>query len=593
MTDPAPEAPSGTLRLRGIAGSMGVAIGPAVVTGHTTARFKQRHIADRDVDAEILRFQAAVRHAKAGIRKVMQRAGHLGAELTILEAYTLMLGDPILAEETERFIRVDRQCAEWAVARTIEGMAAQVLSADDLYLRERGHDFQFVGDMIVRALRGDRENQALLKLERPSIVVAHDLSPADTAAMVREPVIALVTEVGTRTSHTSIMARALEIPAVVGVADALARINSGDEIVVDALLGEVIVSPGADDLLLAREREQQYLTKCRRLRHTRDRTPITACGVPVALRANIELPGEALLAVDHGAQGIGLYRTEFMYVDRATPPTEDEQYELYRTVIQTMAPHPVTLRTFDIGGDKFVSSFALPAELNPALGLRAVRLALASPDLFLAQLRAMVRASVHGPMQIMIPMIATLAELRQVRSLLQRAIGQVDSRGQPRAPRIPLGAMIEIPSAAILADSFAREADFLSIGTNDLVQYTLAADRTSQALAHLATPYDPSVLRLVHGVAAAGRRRDRVVSLCGEMASEPLGAILLVGLGLRDLSMESSSVPEIKEAIHRVTLDEAEAVAKAVLEMDTADAVTSELERAFGPRLTDLLTISG
>jgi len=591
--DPPSSMSSGPIRLKGISGSAGVAIGPAVVTGHTAARFKQRHIADHDVEAEILRFQSAVRQAKSGLRKVMQRASHLGAELTILEAYTLMLGDPILAEETERFIRVDRLCAEWAVARAIDGMAAQISSSDDLYLRERGHDFQFVGDTIIRSLRGERDEQTLLKLERPSIIVAHDLSPADTAAMVREPVIALVTEVGTRTSHTSIMARALEIPAVVGVADALARINSGDELVIDALNGEVIVNPSALDLAAAREREAQYLSKCRRLRHQRDKAPSTACGVPIALRANIELPGEALLAVDHGAQGIGLYRTEFMYVDRATPPSEDEQYELYRSVIQTMAPNPVTLRTFDIGGDKFVSSFSVPAELNPALGLRAVRLALASPDLFLAQLRAMVRSSVHGAMQVMIPMLATLGELRQVRALLQRAIGQVDSKGQPRAPRISLGAMIEVPSAALMADSFAREADFMSIGTNDLVQYTLAADRTSQALAHLATPYHPSVLKLIYGVAQAGRRREKVVSLCGEMASEPLGSILLIGLGLRELSMESSSVPEIKETLRRVTIAEAEATAQKVLQMDSSEEVAAELERQYAPRLADLLSITG
>ncbi|MBI5536156.1 MAG: phosphoenolpyruvate--protein phosphotransferase [Deltaproteobacteria bacterium] len=589
MSDPNPDPDGAAQRLRGISGSPGIAIGPAVVTGPTTARFKQRNIAGHEADSEVQRFHAAVKHAKAGLRRVMQRAGHLGAELTILEAYILMLGDPILGDETERHIRVNLLCAEWAVSRAIQEMASQVMIADDLYLRERSRDFHFVGDMLVRSLRGEQDGQQFLKLDRPSIVVAHDLSPADTAAMVREPVIALVTEVGSRTSHTSIMARALEIPAVVGVADALSRINPGDELVVDGLRAEVTIGPSESELAIAREREQQHLTRCKRLRHTRDRLTTTACGVPIALRANIELPGEALLAVDHGAQGVGLYRTEFLYVDRASPPSEDEQYELYRTVIQTLVPHPVTLRTFDLGGDKFSSSFDVPSDLNPALGLRAVRLALASPELFLAQLRAMVRASAHGPMSVMIPMIATMTELRSVKALLARAIEQVDQRGLPRARHVPLGVMIEVPSAALLAESFAREADFLSLGTNDLVQYTLAADRTSRALAYLASPFDPSVLRLIALVVDAAAKQSTPLSICGEMASDPVGAILLVGLGLREMSMEASSVPEIKETLRRVTLAEAQEAARSVLGCETAEEVSAALDRLFAGRLADLL----
>jgi phosphotransferase system enzyme I (PtsI) len=582
--------PSGpSARLHGIAGSPGIAIGPAVVIGPSAARFKQRNVADHDVEAEVLRFHSAVKHARAGLRRVMQRAGHLGAELTILEAYILMLGDPVLAEESERRIRVDRQCSEWAVSRAIQEMSSQVLASDDMYLRERSRDFHFVGDMLIRALRGEQDTHHFVKLDRPSIIVAHDLSPADTAAMVREPVIALVTEVGTRTSHTSIMARALEIPAVVGVADALSRINFGDDLIVDGMRADVIVAPSADELAEAHERELQHISRVRSLRHTRDRPTTTACGVPIALRANIELPGEALLAVDHGAQGVGLYRTEFLYVDRSAPPSENEQYELFRTVIHTVAPHPVVLRTFDLGGDKFASALDMPADMNPALGLRAIRLALSAPEVFLLQLRAMVRASAHGPLSIMIPMVSTLSELRQVKLLLGRAIEQVDARAQARAPHIPLGVMIEVPSAALLSDAFAREADFMSLGTNDLVQYTLAADRTSHALAHLASPFDPSVLRLIRMVCDASQRQATPLSLCGEMASDPLGAVLLIGLGLRELSMEASSIPEIKETLRRVTLSEAEEAARALLQLESADDVVAGLERLFASRLADLL----
>jgi phosphotransferase system enzyme I (PtsI) len=589
MSEPPPtsETPS-TRRLRGIAGSPGVAIGPAVVVGLAARRFRRYHVAVDQLDAELDRFRAAVHQAKAGLRRLMQRASHLGAEITILEAYVAMLGDPTLAEHAERSMRSELRCAEWAVTGVLHQMTTQIQLSDSPYLRERGHDFDFVADLLVRALQGEPDGRPLVKLERASIVVAHDLSPADTAGMVREPVIAIVTEVGTRTSHSSIMARALEIPAVVGVSEALAHVSPGDELIVDGLRGEIVVAPGQEEMLDAREREQRHLTVWRRLRATRGGAPCTACGVPIALRANIELPGEALLAADHGAQGIGLYRTEFLYMDRSVPPSEDEQYVVYRTVTETVAPHSATLRTFDLGGDKFVSSFEVPAELNPALGLRAVRLGLARPDVFLQQLRAMVRASAHGRVHVLVPMIATLGELRQVRELLDAAISEVDRRGQPRAPIVPFGVMMEVPSAALLAERFAREADFMSLGTNDLIQYTLATDRTSRAMAYLSSPFDPAVLRLVDSVARASVQHAKPLSICGEMASSPLGAILLIGLGLRELSMEAAAVPEIKEVLRRVSVAEAAEAARAVLELDTAQDVEAALARRFGDRLRDL-----
>ncbi len=437
MTDSLPEPePEPRLRqcLTGLAGSPGIALAPAVVIGVTAPRYKKRQILDREVESELLRLQGATQRAKASLRRVMQRASHLGAELTILQAYVLMLSDPILADESERKIRVDRQCAEWAVAAAIHEMVTQVAVADDLYLRERGSDFKFVGDLIIRALKGEDQTHSFLKLDRPSVVVAHDLSPADAASMVRQPVVGLITEIGTRTSHTSIMARALEIPAVVGVTDAVARINTGDDLVVDGIRGQVVVWPSNEDVAEARECETRCMIRSRRLRDTRNIMPATACGVSVHVRANIELPGEALLAIDHGAQGIGLYRTEFLFVDRMVPPTEDEQFEVFRTVLQTVAPQPVVLRTFDFGGDKSAGGLEQRTDVNPALGIRAVRLALSNPEMFLVQLRAMIRASAFGDGRIMVPMIATLGELRQVQALFRRALEQVDSRDQPRAP---------------------------------------------------------------------------------------------------------------------------------------------------------------
>jgi phosphotransferase system enzyme I (PtsI) len=585
------ERPPRPIILKGIAGSHGLAIGPAIIVGAQSHSFVRRTVKPREVEGEIARFTEAVSRAQDGIRLVVEKvkSGHAKAETSILDAYVQMLGDELVAEGVERNIRINRQNAEWAVSNTIQELCDRFNDMEDPYLVERRHDVAFVGERIVRALSGSDKVATLPNLGRPSVILAHDLSPADTAALVKEPVVAIITEVGTRTSHTSIMARALEIPAVVGVADALGRIGPGDVVIVDGFRGEVTVAPTEEMIAEAEERAKKHIALVRHLREDKDKQTATSDGVAVHLRANIEFPAEAPLAIDHGAEGIGLYRTEFLYVDRPTPPDEDEQYEVYRAVIETMHPRPATLRTFDIGGDKFVSTFQVPPEMNPALGLRAVRLALSRPDVFLAQLRAMVRASAHGEMRIMIPMIASLREYEEVRRLLGVATRDVAARGQKHAPTIPLGVMIEVPGAAIMADLFARDADFLSLGTNDLVQYALAIDRTSRSLAYLASPFDPAILRLIVTSVNAARRYDRPLSVCGAMASDPLAAVLLTGLGVRELSMEASAIPEIKEALHRVSLPEAEAVAAEAMRQESAEDVERCLAAAFAPRLFDLL----
>jgi phosphotransferase system enzyme I (PtsI) len=585
------ERPPRPVILKGIAGSHGLAIGPSIILGALSHSFVRRTVKPREVDTELARFTEAVTRAQDGIRQVVEKvkSGHARAETSILEAYVQMLGDELVAEGVERNIRINRQNAEWAVSNTIQELCDRFEDMEDPYLVERRHDVAFVGERLIRALSGSDKVATLPKLARPSVVLAHDLSPADTAALVKEPVVAIITEVGTRTSHTSIMARALEIPAVVGVADALGRIGPGDIVIVDGFRGEVTVAPTPDMIAEAEARAKKHIALVRHLREDRDKQTATADGVAVHLRANIEFPAEAPLAVDHGAEGIGLYRTEFLYVDRPTPPDEDEQYEVYRAVVETMHPRPATLRTFDIGGDKFVSTFQVPPEMNPALGLRAVRLALSRPDVFLAQLRAMVRASAHGELRIMIPMIASLREFEEVRRLLGVALREVAARGQKHASTIPLGVMIEVPGAAVMADLFARDADFLSLGTNDLVQYALAIDRTSRSLAYLASPFDPAILRLIVTTVTAAQRYDRPLSVCGAMASDPLAAVLLVGLGVRELSMEAAAIPEIKEALHRVSLVEAEAVAAEAMRQESAEDVERALAAAFAPRLFDLL----
>ncbi len=591
------DAAEPTIAFSGIAGSPGVAVGPALVLGDGRGSYAKRHVHSAQISGEIARVHAAVAKAQESLREVGNRMAKGGAhdQNAILEAYLLMMGDPMLHELIERRIREEKKCAEWAIADAAEeiaGLFGAPGGEADGYIGERRHDVEFVADCLQRALAG-QPDRVIPKLDNPAVIVAKDLSPADTAGMVKEPALGFVTEIGTRTSHTAIMARALEIPAVVGAEGALAAIRTGDTVIVDGLRGEVIVHPTEQQIANASARAARHLAFARGLLLGRDKPCVTGCGTRVSLKANVELPAEAILALDHGAEGIGLYRTEFLYVDRATLPDEEEQYAVYRAIAEAVAPRPVILRTFDIGGDKFVSSFQLPAEMNPALGLRAVRLALSQPEVFMVQLRAMVRASAHGDVRVMVPMVASLTEMRSVRQLMARAQAEVDARGQARAEHIPIGMMIEVPAAAVMADVFAREAEFFSLGTNDLVQYSLAVDRTSRSLARLASPLDPSILRLMRGVAKAAADADIPVAVCGAVASEVLAAPLLIGLGLRELSMEAAAIPEVKAALARVTVAECEEVAAKALACETTEDVEYLLETTFGPRMRDLLTGTG
>ena len=575
------------LVLDGIAGSAGYAIGHVVIVDTRRSGIVRRHIVPEAAADELRRFDGAVKLSADELRVVLaaKQGTASRAETSILEAYVLMLEDETLRAAVESKLHSAGICAEWALDLAVAEMAAVLRQSGDPYLAERSHDFEFVEDRLLRTMAGQQGAVVLPKDGTPGVLVAHDLSPAETAGLTKERVLAIVTEVGTRTSHTAILARALEIPAVVGVPNLLARVGTGDVIVVDGVHGQVLLAPSEALIADTNARAGRFSEIARHRREARDRPIRTRCGQTVELRANIELPSEAEGALEQGARGIGLYRTEFLYLDRSEPPSEDEQYETYRRVVEVLAPLPVTLRTFDIGGDKFASVFQVPSEMNPALGLRAVRLGLARPDIFLTQLRAMVRASAHGQMRVMVPMIASMGEWRQVKALFAQAVREVDAEGRARSPHIPLGMMVEVPSAAVLADEFAIETEFMSIGTNDLVQYTLAVDRSSPELAYLASFYDPAILRLVRMVIQAGKRRSRPVLLCGAMASDPLAAILLVGMGLRELSMEAAAIPEIREAVGSVTVAEAEDVAQACLNAETTREIEQILHERFAERL--------
>jgi phosphotransferase system enzyme I (PtsI) len=568
------------LAFDGIAGSSGIAVGPAIVLDRRRGTVR-RHVTHAHIDDEMDRFEHAVDTAAGLLREALAKSGRSRAEVSILEAYVAMITDETLHDEVERRIRIDFLCAEWALSTTIDEMAEQLGQSSDPYLAERRHDIEFVGQSIMQSLSGHPESILVPKGRDPGVLVAHDLSPAETVTLSRESVLAIVTEVGTRTSHTAILARALEIPAVVGVRDLLARVGDGDTLVVDGLRGRVTRSPAPGTTADAVARAERHRDALNARRSLKDRPILTACGTRIELQGNIELAGEAPIAIEQGARGIGLYRTEFLYVNRKQLPDEDEQYETYRRVLESVSPLPVTLRTFDIGGDKFASSIQLPSDMNPALGLRAIRLALARQDLFLTQLRAIVRASVHGTLRLMVPMVTSMGELREVKRLLTQAIAEVDAAGHARAPHIPLGIMVEVPAAAIMADRFAPEAEFLSIGTNDLVQYTLAVDRSSPALAYLASSYDPSILRLIQTVVRAGAAHGRPVIVCGAMASDPLAVVLLVGMGLRELSLEASSISDVRAALERVTVAEARVAADLALECCTATDVRILLEERF------------
>ncbi len=552
--------------------------------------YPRRTIEAEDIDSEILRYDEAVRDAQLELRRIQKQAESITTtDAGVLEAYVAMVADPTLSDQVHRGIRSELKCTEWATASAVEELAGKLAQAKDAYLRERSHDIAFVGERLLRALGVGADETHVPEATEPTVIVAHDLSPADTASMAHQAIVGIVTEKGTRTSHTAILARALQIPCVLGVPGAVAQIPTGTTVVVDGIRGEVHLGDDEAFLRDANERRLKFLEHVHNLEDAGQQPSLTSDDCAFTLRANIELPEEAQQARRLGAVGIGLYRTEFLYVDRASPPSEDQQFEVFRSVLEQMDGLPVVLRTFDIGGDKFASSFEVPREMNPMLGLRAVRLALHSPEVFLEHLRAMVRASAYGDVKIMVPMVATIKELRQVKGLVEVARDQVRQKGQRCAERIPVGVMIEVPSAAIMADVFAKEAEFLSLGTNDLVQYSLAIDRTSQALAYLASPFDPSIVRLIRHVVRAAEGAQKPVSICGAMASDPVAAVLLLGLGVREFSMESAAIPEIKAMLRRVSVAEARTLAEQALLSASADDVERLLRAALKGRIEDLL----
>lgn len=573
--------PPGRATLRGIGASPGVAVGPVTIFDRRSVPIPRRNIAASEVDSEVQRLMSALAASRRQLEEARDALDPTaGAEnRLVIEAHLLMHRDELLVGQAVDGIRGGMN-AEWAVRRAIEAIARRLAGARETYLSERARDVEQVGESVLRVLTGI--GVQLPPLESPTILVASDLSPAEAARLPRDRVLALVTDLGTATSHVAILARALSIPAVVGVDGVTRALSPGVVVIADALRGEIVVEPDEGEQRRAEERARRYRIFTGRLRD-RDGAPgATRDGTRVELLANVELEVEVDEAEAQRAEGIGLYRTEFLYLE-AEPPSESAQAELYARIASRLAPRPITLRTFDLGADKMPRLGLAPIAArapNPALGLRGLRLALACPDLFRVQLRAMMRAAAIAPLRAMFPMVCTLDELREARSLAARARAELEAEGVPHRP-IALGAMIEVPSAVALADVLARECDFFSVGTNDLAQYALAADRQSPRMSSMTRAIEPAVLRMMSSVAQAAHAARLPLSVCGDLASNPLAIPVLLGLGYRTLSMSAADISIAREILVRVDVPSCVELARACLACGTG----ADVERAIVERL--------
>jgi phosphotransferase system enzyme I (PtsI) len=580
--------------LRGVGASPGLAVGPAFVVDRRRVKTPKRHIADEEVEAEIWRFNEALRASDEQLERVKKKLAEREGEdhFHIIEAHQLILHDEHLVDPTRRRIREEKVNAEWALRRTVEEIKTVFDAIEEDYFRERRSDIDFVGDRILRNLLGVDVGPAMPP--PGAVIVAHDLSPADTAHLHRASCVAFCTDVGGKTSHSAILARAFEIPSVVGLENVTEHVGNGDMLIVDSLRGEVFIRPSEAEIEDYRRRAVHHQTFVRELGKNRDLPAETQDGARVRLYANVELTEEVPSALEHGAEGIGLYRTEFLFLDRTDLPREEEHFLHARGVLKRLHPFPATFRTFDLGGDKVVPFAALGDEANPALGLRSIRLCLRERKLFKAQLRGLLRASVHGRMRLMFPMISGVGELREAKEVLEEAKAELLREGIPFDPKIPVGIMVEMPSAVMVADLLAKESDFLSIGTNDLIQYSLAIDRVNEHVVYLYHPLHPAILRMVRYVVDAGHAAGVRVGMCGEMAGEPMYAMVLLGLGLDELSMNSTAIPVVKSVLRGTALTAARELAEAALSMATAQEIEQMVQEVMFKRYpAELLRAAG
>lgn len=581
--------PQAAAPLKGIPASPGVAIGQAFLMDSQEIPIAPRSIAASGIPKEVARFEEALIQTRKEIVEIQARISkELGLEHgEIFNAHLMLLEDRTLIEEVISKLKSERVAVEWIFSEVLKKYLKAFSKIEDEYMRERTSDLEDVGRRILRALTGI-QRRGLADLAQPVIVVAHDLSPSDTATMHRRHVIGFVTDIGGRTSHTAIMAKSLEIPAVVGLETATRRIRPNDWLIVDGTQGLVIVNPDEATRRrygLIRKKLASLNAAFLKIKKLPAETPD---GQRIHVAANIEFPEEIPSVIDHGAEGIGLYRTEFFYLNRTDLPTEEEQFAAYRHVAKAMAPHPVIIRTIDLGGDKFASQFTIPHEMNPFLGWRAIRFCLARPDLFKVQLRAILRSSVFGKIKLMYPMISGVEELKAANQVLEEAKKELTAAGKSFDQDLEVGAMIEVPSAALTADLLAAEVRFFSIGTNDLIQYSLAVDRVNEKIAYLYEPAHPAVLRLIRQVIDVAHEHRLWVGMCGEMAGEPALALILLGLGLDSFSMSPVQIPRIKKMIRAVPTFRAKEVVKESLRLPTGKEVEEYAQGRLRQLVPDL-----
>ncbi len=579
------------IRFQGAGVSPGIALGAIHVVRDDLDDVARYHIEPSQISNEIGRFETALIQTRVQILEMQQKiAESIGAkDAGIFDAHLLVVEDRTLIDEVLRKLEHDLCNVEWVFQEVAASYAETLSKIDDPYLRERALDIQDVTKRVIHNLQG-KAPKTFLGLTEPHILVAHNLTPSDTATMNKERVLGIATDLGSRTSHTAIMARSLNIPAIVGLHDVTEKLETGRHVLLDGINGLLIVDPTPETLAHYGEIESRRAKVVTQLKELRETKSTTRDGRHIVLSANIELPSDIDAVAANGAEGIGLYRTEFLYLNRNTLPTEDEQYETYRKVAERVSPDPLIIRTFDLGGDKLAAGTVdVSDELNPFLGWRAIRFCLENTDIFKSQLRAILRAGAVGNVKIMFPMISGLNELRSAMSILHECKEELRRNGSLFGNATEVGAMIEIPSAAISSDILAREVDFFSIGTNDLIQYALAVDRVNERIAHLYEPTHPAVLRLLKMIADAAHANNIWVGVCGEMAGDIALVPLLLGLGMDELSAGATLVPRVKRAVQSLALAECKQLVDETLALETPSEILDRCLELANQRYGDLL----